>query len=96
MRNSLPKEAMFLLAQSWLPNEEKGGEGKLKVQWARVYRGVEDSELAQRNEAALKAEKEKEVAAEQVEKPVEKSIYAEEKAAAKKPAAKKPAAKKAE
>ena len=96
MRNSLPKEAMFLLAQSWLPNEEKGGEGKLKVQWARVYRGVEDSELAQRNEAALNAEKEKEVAAEQVEKPVEKSIYAEEKAAAKKPAAKKPAAKKAE
>lgn len=39
--NRLPKEAMFFLAQSWLPNNEKGGEGKLKVQWARVYRTVE-------------------------------------------------------
>jgi len=39
--NRLPKEAMFFLAQSWLPNEEKGGEGKLKVQWARVYRPVD-------------------------------------------------------
>jgi len=41
MRNSLPKEAMFLLAQSFLPVTEKGGEGKLKVRWARVYRTVE-------------------------------------------------------
>ena len=49
--NRLPKEAMFLLAQSWLPMSEKGGEGKLKVQWARVYRGVDDSPLAQRNAA---------------------------------------------
>ena len=47
--NRLPKEAMFFLAQSWLPKTEKGGEGKLKVQWARVYRGVDDSPLAQRN-----------------------------------------------
>ena len=39
--NRLPKEAMFFLAQSWLPNNEKGGEGKLKVQWARVYRTVD-------------------------------------------------------
>ena len=41
LRNSLPKEAMFLLAQSFLPGKEKGGEGKLKVQWARVYRPVD-------------------------------------------------------
>lgn len=39
--NTLPKEAMFLLAQSFLPKSEKGGEGKLKIQWARVYRPVE-------------------------------------------------------
>lgn len=49
--NRLPKEAMFFLAQSWLPMAEKGGEGKLKVQWARVYRSVDDSPLAQRNAA---------------------------------------------
>ena len=41
MRNNLPKEAMFLFAQSWLPKSEKGGEGKLKVQWARVFRPVD-------------------------------------------------------
>jgi hypothetical protein len=39
--NRLPKEAMFYLAQSWLPNAEKGGEGKLKVQWARAYKAVD-------------------------------------------------------
>ena len=39
--NHLPKEAMFMLAQSFLPADEKAGEGKLKVQWARVYRSVE-------------------------------------------------------
>ncbi len=39
--NRLPKEAMFMLAQSFLPASEKGGEGKLKVRWARVYRSVE-------------------------------------------------------
>ena len=39
--NRLPKEAMFFLAQSWLPKAEKGGEGKLKVQWAKVYRPVD-------------------------------------------------------
>ena len=39
--NRLPQEAMFFLAQSWLPMNEKGGEGKLKIQWARVYRSVE-------------------------------------------------------
>ncbi len=39
--NRLPKEAMFFLAQSFLPGNEKGGEGKLKVRWARVYRSVE-------------------------------------------------------
>ena len=39
--NRLPKEAMFYLAQSWLPIAEKGGEGKLKVQWARAYKPVE-------------------------------------------------------
>ena len=54
--NRLPKEAMFFLAQSWLPTKEKGGEGKLKVQWARVFRGVDDSALAQRNIEALKKE----------------------------------------
>ena len=42
LRNSLPKEAMFMLAQSFLPGNEKGGEGKLKVQWARVFRSVEN------------------------------------------------------
>ena len=41
MRNKLPQEAMFLLAQSWLPKTEKGGEGKLKIQWARVYKAVD-------------------------------------------------------
>ena len=39
--NKLPKEAMFFLAQSWLPTKEKGGAGKLKVQWVRVYRSVD-------------------------------------------------------
>ena len=39
--NRLPKEAMFYFAQSWLPNAEKGGEGKLKVQWARAYKAVD-------------------------------------------------------
>lgn len=39
--NRLPKEAMFYLAQSWLPIAEKGGAGKLKVQWARAYKTVE-------------------------------------------------------
>ena len=41
MRNSLSAEARFFLAQSFLPGNEKGGEGKLKVQWARVYRSVD-------------------------------------------------------
>ena len=49
--NRLSKEAMFFLAQSWLPMKEKGGEGALRVQWARVYRSVEESPLAQRNAA---------------------------------------------
>ena len=39
--NRLPKEAMFFYAQSWLPKAEKGGEGKLKIQWARAYRAVD-------------------------------------------------------
>ena len=39
--NRLPKEAMFMIAQSFLPVTEKGGEGKLKARWARVYRPVE-------------------------------------------------------
>ena len=50
--NRLPKEAMFFLAQSWLPGKEKGGEGKLKIQWARVFRGVDDSALAQHKTTA--------------------------------------------
>jgi beta-glucanase (GH16 family) len=50
LRNSLPKDAMFFLAQSWLPMSEKGGEGKLKVQWARIYRSVEDTKVTQNNE----------------------------------------------
>ena len=66
--NRLPKEAMFFLAQSWLPNNEKGGEGKLKVQWARVYRGTEDSALAQRNAEALKKEAEEAKKAEKAAK----------------------------
>ncbi len=47
--NRLPKEPMFFIAQSWLPMAEKGGEGKMRVKWARAFRGVEDSPLAQRN-----------------------------------------------
>lgn len=39
--NRLPKEAMFFYAQSWLPKAEKGGAGKLKVQWARAYKAVD-------------------------------------------------------
>ena len=39
--NRLPKEAMFFLAQSWLPRSEKGGVGALRVKWARVYRAVD-------------------------------------------------------
>jgi len=49
--NRLPKEAMFFYAQSWLPASEKGGEGKMKVQWVRAYHSVDDSPLAQRNAA---------------------------------------------
>ena len=49
MPNNLPNKKMFFLAQSWLPKNEKGGEGKLKIQWARGYRSVDDSALAQRN-----------------------------------------------
>lgn len=49
MPNTLSKGELFYLAQSFLPVNEKPGEGKLKVQWARAYRGVEDSPLAQRN-----------------------------------------------
>lgn len=82
MRNRLPKEQMFFLAQSFLPATEKGGEGKLKVQWARAFRGVEDSELAQRNAAAAAAREKAEAEAAAAKKP------------AAKPAAKKPAAKK--
>lgn len=41
MPNKLPKEAMFFFGQSWLPNNEKGGAGKLKVQWVRAYRSVD-------------------------------------------------------
>lgn len=40
-RNSLSAEQRFFLAQSFLPSNEKGGEGKLKVQWARAYRTVD-------------------------------------------------------
>ena len=39
--NRLPKEAMFFYAQSWLPMNEKGGAGKLKIQWARAYKAVD-------------------------------------------------------
>ena len=41
--NTLPKEKMFLMAQSFLPVSERGGEGKLKVQWVRIYRSAEDT-----------------------------------------------------
>lgn len=39
--NNIPQEKMFLLAQSFLPEKEKAGEGKLKVAWVRVFRSVE-------------------------------------------------------
>ena len=42
MPNCLSKEEMFMLAQSFLPATEKGGEGKLKVRWARVYKSVDN------------------------------------------------------
>lgn len=71
--NRLPQEPMFFVAQSWLPGNEKGGEGKLKIQWARVYRGVEDSPLAQRNAAALKEEPKEEVKEEKAEKAEKKT-----------------------
>lgn len=41
MPNTLPKEPMFFLAQSWLPGTESGGAGKLKTQWARVFKSVD-------------------------------------------------------
>lgn len=47
--NTLTADERFFLAQSFLPAKEKGGEGKLKVQWIRTYNSVEDSALAQRN-----------------------------------------------
>ena len=78
--NRLPKEAMFFLAQSWLPGNEKGGEGKLKIQWARVFRGVDDSPLAQRNAAAAKEEAE---AVEEAAPVKEETAPAKEKAAPK-------------
>ncbi len=40
--NRLPQEAMFYLAQSWLPMSEKGGTGKLKVQWVKAFRSVDN------------------------------------------------------
>ena len=43
MENKLPKDQMFMLAQSFLPSNERGGEGKLKVQWVRVFRNAEDT-----------------------------------------------------
>lgn len=41
MPNTLPKEPMFFLAQSWLPGNESGGTGKLKTQWLRVFKSVD-------------------------------------------------------
>ena len=41
LKNTLSSEKMFLLAQSFLPKEEKAGEGKLKTQWVRVFKVVE-------------------------------------------------------
>ena len=41
LRNSLDSDARFYLAQSFLPSNEKGGEGKLKVQWARAFKSVD-------------------------------------------------------
>ena len=41
MPNTLPKEPMFFLAQSWLPGNEAGGTGKLKTQWLRVFKSVD-------------------------------------------------------
>jgi nucleoid-associated protein YgaU len=100
MPNKLPKEQMFYLAQSFLPVNEAGGEGKLKVQWARAFRGVEDSELAQRNAAAAAA-REQAAAAEaapkaapKAEAPKAEPVAAEAAPAAETPKAKKPAAKK--
>lgn len=39
--NTLPHEKMFYIAQSFLPANEAGGTGKLKVQWAKAYKSVE-------------------------------------------------------
>ena len=104
LANRLPKEQMFMLAQSFMPVSEPGGEGKLKVQWARAFRGVEDSELAQRNAAAIAAREKADAEARAargekeedrvIEMPIEETLPAP--APKKKAAAKKPAAKKAE
>ena len=39
--NTLPHDKMFYIAQSFLPANEAGGTGKLKVQWAKAYKSVE-------------------------------------------------------
>lgn len=63
IKNTLPKEQMFLLAQSFLPTSEKAGEGKLKVQWVRAYRTVDQKPAAPVEEKPVEEKKEEKKAA---------------------------------
>ena len=72
IKNTLPAEKMFWLAQSFLPLNEKAGEGKLKVQWARAYRTVDPKAAAKQAEEILaNAPKAEEPA--QAEKPAQEA-----------------------
>ena len=39
--NTLTKDELFFLAQSFLPSAAKAGEGKMQVEWVRVYKCAE-------------------------------------------------------
>ena len=41
MANTLTKNQLFFLAQSFLPSTAKAGEGKMQVEWMRVYKCAE-------------------------------------------------------
>jgi beta-glucanase (GH16 family) len=41
MANTLTKDQLFFLAQSFLPSTAKAGEGKMQVEWMRVYKCAE-------------------------------------------------------
>ena len=41
MANDLTKDQLFFLAQSFIPSTAKAGEGKMGVEWIRVYKAAE-------------------------------------------------------